>query len=505
MSNGPASSLEAHKKAARRLRKAHAAGDPGALARVAAHVDSTKALKHADFLHVIAREAGHDSWPKLKFALESAAFSREEKVERLTRALYFGQHWITEALLAEDPSLKDENFGLQVALYDLDALRGAIAADPAAAVRPVGRRTPILHLAFSKEIHRSPEKRADMKAIARLLLENGADVNDGYPAEPGTDHKLSALYGALCHADNYQLGRWLLENGADPNDNESLYHSTELADASALRLLLQYGATPSGTNALARALDFRNEEKVRLLLAAGADPDEAARDHPSGQPVDTIPALHQAARRWCPGPLAELLLAYGADPGRIWKGHTPYATARIFGNDAVADMLERRGARTPLSETETLLAECARGRPPRRPINPENLSEEDQLLLTRIVFEEDRLDHLKALVAAGLDPNKTDEMGLTPLHAAGWAGLPETVAYLLTLEPDLTWKNAFGGDALDTVLHGSEHRLDSEERDHIACARLLLEAGSVLYPRYITGCGREDMVAFLEDWQQTMG
>ncbi|GAB4520901.1 MAG: hypothetical protein Tsb0019_22100 [Roseibium sp.] len=503
MSDRPASSLEAYKRNARRLRKAHAAGDPGALARVAAHVDGAKTLKHADFLHVLAREAGHDSWPKLKFAIESAALSREEKVERLTRALYFGQHWITEALLAEDPSLKDETFGLQVALYDLNAVRDAIAADPAAAVRPVGRRTPILHLAFSKEIHHSPGKRADMMAIAGLLLENGADVNDGYPAEPGSDHRLSALYGALCHADNYQLGRWLLENGADPNDNESLYHATELGHTRALELLLAHGARPEGTNALARALDFRSEEKVRLLLEAGADPDEAARDHPSGQPVETVPALHQAARRWCPAPLANLLLAHGADPLRIWKGHTPYATARIFGNDAVAEVLARHGAQTPLNDTETLLADCARGRPPQSPINPESLPEEDQLLLTRIVFERDRLDHLKALVAAGLDPDKADEMGLTPLHAAGWAGLPETVAYLLTLDPDLTWKNAFGGDALDTVLHGSEHRLDREERDHVSCARLLLQAGSVLHRRYIDDCGNAEMVAFLEDWQQT--
>lgn len=493
-------SLETYKKDARRLKKACAAGDAEGLARVRAHVADDKPLKHADFLHVIAREAGYESWPRLKFALQSKAMTRAERAVRLKIALYQGQHWVTEKLLRDEPDLKDDNLGLQIALYDLASVQTAINADKAAATRILGVRSPLLHLAFSKEIHRSPERRADMMAIAELLVENGADVNDGYPAEPGSVHKLSALYGALCHADNLELGTWLLEAGATPDDNECLYHSTELGHLEALKVLLAHNANPAGTNALARALDFRDREKVRLLLEAGADPDEAALEHPSGQPVETVPALHQAARRWCPPDIVELLLKHGADANRVWNGHTPYATARIFGNDAVADLLTRYGASTVLNETEEKLAACAHGARLSAPLDRANLPDEDQQLLTRIVFQEDRLEHLKALVDAGLDPDLPDEMGLPPIHAAGWAGLPDTVAYLLTLDPDLTWKNAFGGDALDTVLHGSEHRLDREERDHISCARLLLEAGSAVYPDFISGCGNEEMVAFLEDW-----
>ncbi|POF34847.1 ankyrin repeat domain-containing protein [Roseibium marinum] len=505
MSDGIASSLESCRKAARRLSKAHALRDAEALARVAAHIPGTRLLKHADFLHVIAREAGHESWPKLKFALESEAMSRAEKAERLKMALYLGQHWVTDRLLADNPGLKDENLGLQIALYDLEAVRAAIESDPETAIRPIGLRSPILHLAFSKEIHRCPERQAEMLAIAELLLAHGANASDGYAAEPGGAHKLSALYGALCHADNFALGRWLLEKGADPDDDESLYHSTELGDPKALKLLLEHDAKPWGTNALARALDFRSEEMVRLLLEAGADPDEALPDHPGGQPVHTIPALHQAARRMCPAGLADLLLDHGADPNRIWNGHSPYATARIYGNDAMAELLAQRGADTSLSETEMRLSACARGIVPAKPFDPDRLHREDRMLLTRIAFEEDRLAHMAALVAAGLDPDQVDEMKLPPLHAAGWAGLPQTVAFLLTLEPDLDRKNAYGGDALGTVLHGSEHNLDRAKRDHISCARLLLEAGSTLHPEYIAGCGNEEMVQFLEDWQEKSG
>jgi len=50
------------------------------------------------------------------------------------------------------------------------------------------------------------------------------------------------------------------------------------------------------------------------------------------------------------------------------------------------------------------------------------------------------------------------------------------------------------------VVHGSEFAPRLAEADHIACAHLLLEAGSVLHPDYISGSGNEEMVQFLEEW-----
>ncbi|MSU91135.1 hypothetical protein GE300_16220 [Rhodobacteraceae bacterium 2CG4] len=84
-------------------------------------------------------------------------------------------------------------------------MQAAPGADPRAATRGVGQRTPILHLAFSQYIRMAPDRRADMLAIARLLLDAGADPNDGMPAGPGSAHKRSALDGALGRADNL---RW---------------------------------------------------------------------------------------------------------------------------------------------------------------------------------------------------------------------------------------------------------------------------------------------------------
>lgn len=486
---------------AKRLKKAFAAGDTEARTRLRKFVPGSADPKHADFLHVIALENGHESWPKLKFALETARMTRDQRAERLKTALYHGQQWVVRRLLLLDPALPEHNLGLQIAMYDTGAIRSALKTDPAAATKTIGVRTPILHLAFSKYIHMVPEKQADMLSLAQLLVASGADIDDGFAPEPGSDHKVSALYGALGHANNMALAGWLLDHGANPDDNESLYHATELGHHDGLKLLIRHGVSTRGTNALTRALDFNDLEAVRLLLEHGADPNEAVTGHPSGQPIDTIPALHQAARRWCSGDIVRLLLEHGADPNAVWHGHSPYATARIYGNDTVAETLNHLGHSTHLSPLESALATCAQGKAPSEPLEPGDLNDEDQSLLTRIVLEPTRLEHVKALIEAGFDPDRTDSMGMTPLHLAGWAGLPRQVAFLLTCSPDLDYRNGFGGDALGTVVHGAEHRLDSADRDHIGCARLLLEAGAKLRQEEIDATGSEEMARFLENWK----
>ncbi len=482
---------------AKQLRRAFDTGETNARARVAAVLGQTDSLKHADALHVIAREQGAESWPRLKFAAEAAGMDRAARAQRLRVALYYGQHWVVRHLLEQEPDLPAEALDLQIATYDLAAVQAALS-DPQAATRPLGRRTPILHLTFSQYIHMAPERRGHMIAIARLLLANGANPNDGFPFEPGADHQLSALYGALGHANNLPLAELLLESGATPNDNESLYHATELPTRDGLRLLLKYSADPTGTNALPRALDFGDLETITLLLEHGADPNEGVADHPSGEAPFALPALHQAARRWCAGRIVQILLDHGADPAARWQGLTPYAIARVYGNAEAAEVLARAGHAPALTEAEETLAACAEGRTPPRRLDPAQLPLELARLATRIAARPERLDHLRCLLLAGLDPEQEDEMGLTPLHIAGWEGLPEQVAYLLTLSPDLTRRNAYGGDALGTVIHGAEFCPARASRDHVTCARLLLEAGAPLDPGVARATGSEDMAAFLE-------
>lgn len=496
-------SLDALRREAKMLKRAFAAGDSAAIARVRRILPDAPRLRHTEALHVLAREHGHASWPRLKFATEMAAMDRAQLAERLKIAFYLGQNWITQTLLATEPDLATANLGLQCALYDVDGVRAALAKDPGAATRIVGIRSPILHLAFSRHFHAAPEREDAMIAVAEALVAAGADVNDSYPAEPGSEHRLSGLYGALGHAGNLRLAAWLLDHGADPNDHESLYHATELPHLDGVRLLMRHGVETRGTNALARMLDFDNLDGARLLLDYGADPNEAVPDHPSGQPIDTIPALHQAARRGRDGRFADLLLQHGADPGAIWQGHSAYALARIYGNAAFAEALARSGHAHRLNETEAILAMCAEGdMPPGRPLVHRPLDSEERRILTRVILWQDRLDHAKRLVAAGIDPNVTEEMDMTPLHLAGWAGLPGHVAWLLTLRPDLSHVNAYGGDIIGTIVHGSENRLDVDQRDHVACARHVLDAGGSLRRSVLEGAMNEDMAAFLREWAE---
>jgi ankyrin repeat protein len=441
------------------------------------------ALRHADYLHVIAREAGFASWPALKEAVELQGMDRAARLQRLKVALAHGQNGRVDRLLAETPDLAEGVFGVQVALLERAAVARMLAEDPGRATRVVAHQSPLCFLAFSRWIHARPEREGDMIAIAEMLVEHGADVNDGRPVGPGSDHRLSVLYGAIRHADNMVLGRWLLEHGADPNDGESLYHATELGHHEGLRMLLEAGADPKGTNALLRAMDFHDHAAVRMLLAHGARADDFDNSHVGGEAPWVVPALHQAARRMCDAEMIGLLLEAGADPARRYEGCTAYGYARVFGNDA--------------------LARAAAGEVPAGVyVDPAKLPEAYRNLIRQILHLPGRLGHVKRLVALGLEYDRPDAEGLTPVQVAGWEGLPEVMGYLLSLRPDLGHVNGYGGTLLSTIIHGSENCPDRGARDHLACLRMVLEHGVALPRKAIEFAGEEEIAEFLSDWAE---
>ncbi|MEM6635932.1 MAG: ankyrin repeat domain-containing protein [Pseudomonadota bacterium] len=493
------------RRQAKALRKDISGGEPLARKRVLDVLpEALEALplKHADALHVVAREQGHKSWPRLKASLETAALDRSAKAEKLKLALFTGNRRHLEAILAAAPDIAGDNLGLACALYRTDLIAAALEKDRLLATRLVGVRTPLLHLCFSR-FHLMGGAIADATAVAGLLVAAGASVDESYPSEPGSDHRLSALYGALGHAQNLELAKWLLERGANPDDDESLYHSTELGHHEGLKLLLRHGARPGGTSALPRALDFNDFGAVQLLLDAGADPNEGWVEHPSGQPSGLLPALHQAARRMCSAEIAELLLQNGADPTLSYQGHTAYAFARVYGNVAVAQAIEASAGALPLSPVEHTIARAVEGTASAQDrIDVASLSDELQRLLTRLVWQEGTLPALQRLVAIGFDPDQTDEMGTPPVQLAGWEGMPDKMAFFLTLGPDIDFVNGYGGTLFSTVLHGSENCPQRAERDHIGCMRLALEAGAKIPRAAIDGAVDDEMAAFLEDWAE---
>lgn len=494
-------SIEQLRRDAKSLRKAHQTGQARARQRVEAvrPRDDLSALRHADYLHIIAREQGFGSWPRLVFAVETHGLDKATKRQRLMLALHHGQTWRVEALLEATPDLAAGDLHLACALYDLATVTAVLDKDPGRAVEEASGRRPIVWLASSRWCHARPEREADMLAIAELLLEHGADVNDGVPMEDG--HKLSALYLALSAADNMALGQWLLERGANPNDNESLYHATELGHHEGLRLLVRHGVDPAGTNALLRAMDFDDVAAVRLLLEAGADPNEFNEGPVGGELPWVWPALHQAARRVCSREMVEVLLAAGADPNRRFEEMTPYAMARVFGNVPMADLLEAAGASTELTAVEQTLAEIADGVTGAR-LTPGAMPKGVTDFVRNILHLPGKVPHVKRLIEAGLPFDAPDREGLTPVQVAGWEGLPDVMGYFLTLGPDLTHVNGYGGTLLSTIIHGSENNPNAEGRDYEACLRIALEAGVDLPRRAVEFAGVSELAAFLADWAE---
>ena len=487
-------SLEALRLDAKRLHRAFEAGQPAAIQRLKQHPPRRSGdLKRADFLHVIALENGFESWPRLKAAAETMGLDRAQALQRLKIALAHGQVAIVARLLDRFPDLAQGLFGLECALYDIDAVRRTLARDPAQAVTLRGPRSPMAHLCFSRWF-KGPGDEADMLAVAEALVAAGASVNDGIAHGP---HRLSVLYGAVA-ADNMALVRWLLAHGADPNDGESLYHSTELGHLGGLRLLLEAGAAPAGTNALLRAMDFNDHAAVELLLAHGAQVDDFNPAEVGGQAPVVCPALHQAARRGCDARMAALILG-GVDVNRRWQGVTAYELARVHGNAAIAAAIADAGGDTALSDAVVPLVDAVEGRTGRY-IDPARVPDALSTLLREMMPHADRLPHMQRLVAAGLPYDHPDAEGITPLHAAGWEGLPEVLAWVMALRPDMSHVNIYGGTLLTTILHGAENCPQRDERDHATCLDLVLQHGVALPRGSADQVGRDDLRAILTEW-----
>ena len=491
--------LDKFRRDAKTLKSNYETGQGEARTRIKTYLPNTsEALKHADFLHVIAQENTFASWPAMKEAVEKIGLDRASKLQRLKIALFHGQTGVVQRLIADMPDLAAGHFGLLCALLDADALRDMLADDKTLATTTAGPMLPLVHLCRSPMFSAWPERAPVAIEIAELLVANGADVNAG-SVENG--EPLSPLYWALGHAGNLPLAGWLLDHGANPNDGESLYHSTELGDADGLKLLLDHGAMPQGTNALPRAMDFDNAEMVGLLLKAGADPNEGsdAWSKKTGNKCGA-PALHHAALRMNTAPVLDLLLDHDADPAATKDGLSAYAYARVFGNDALSEKIEALGLQTPLSDLETMLATAATGQVPEGYVDTAKVPAAYRYIINEVLAQPNKLAHLKALVAIGFEWDMPNKQGVTPVQLAGWHGLPDVMGYFLKLAPDLGHVNGYGGTLLGTILHGSQHNPDRSTADHLTCLRMVLEHGVALPKRAIEFAGRDDLRDVMMQW-----
>ena len=201
--------------------------------------------------------------------------------------------------------------------------------------------------------------------------------------------------------------------------------------------------------------------------------------------------------------MVRLLLDAEVDPDRGHDGVSAYGYASALGNLALVDALDARGLASDLSADERLLAHVAqRDAPKGTYIDPAKLPELYRLMMHDLIILPGKEDHIRRLVAIGMEYDRPDRMGLTPIQIAGWEGLPELVALFLGLGPDLSHVNGYGGTLLETILHGSDYCPNRATRDHIECARLVLHHGLALPRAAIEAAGSQEMMLFLEEWAE---
>ena len=199
---------------------------------------------------------------------------------------------------------------------------------------------------------------------------------------------------------------------------------------------------------------------VEILLAAGADP--MARGGSGWTP------LHYAERHLA---TAEALLAAGADvmARGTWDGRTPLHNAR---SPAVVEALVRVGAdvrardadgKTPLHHAADLCCRDCRG--PCFDLMTSRILGSDDELRRRIGR---KIGALRALLAAGGDPNARDGLRWTPLHLVAMAsaaavsspafrfGTTEGVRALLAAGADANARNRDGETPFDLAEEGSD-------------------------------------------------
>ncbi len=362
---------------------------------------------------VIARGCGFSSWPRLRHYLDIAEPLRRDPTATATSqdpvdaycdlaCLQFSpaddpDRWFqARALLADDPELVARSVYAAATAGDREAVAAHLAADPSLAYREGGpfRWAPLAYLVYS----RVPQD--DAVGTARLLLDHGADPDTGYLWQ-GLPTPFTALTGCFGegeqgpgrsprHPAGLRLARLLLERGAEPNDGQTLYNRMFNRDDSHLLLLFEFGLGTGDGGVWRRRLADASEpvdemmsrqtrwarshgltDRLALLAAHGfvagragkqvcrapsvhraGSAAEVAERVGRGADVDEVvhgrTALHQFA--WIGDvEMVQALLDSGADPDLVDATHgtTPLAWAEYARQPATADLL--RPITAPLS------------------------------------------------------------------------------------------------------------------------------------------------------------
>jgi ankyrin repeat protein len=400
-----APSLEQLRKQAKDLLRAHRAGDPEAVARVAAHAPADlspdEPLKLAGAQLVLAREHGFASWPRLRAYVERVAAHGPGL-----------QHAYHEDL----EYYEGRAFGLHASAQD--GTPGAVAAFERwkAPVTDGGAR------AVVARAHGFASWGALRRHVA-ALREAGEPFARAYRAIEA--HDVDAL--------REQLDRFPgLVAAQGTNGNDLLGMAAATCDERLVALLLERGADLNGANAhgwtpLHQAGYSGLPPLARMLLDAGARTDAFARGD-GGTPM--IVALF-----WGHRATAELLAERGVHPRNL------RAAAGLGRLDLIEELLAADGRLAPEAGAHRGFYRPHSGFPHWEPADdPQEVVDESLSWAAR----NDSVDALDVLVARGANLEADVYRG-TALTWAAAQGRTAAVRRLIALGADPDGRSTFGG------------------------------------------------------------
>ena len=483
--------LEQLKKQAKSLLHSARSQDSGALNRfqevLAGRQLNTDTLALHDAQFVIAREYGFKSWNDLREHVQELSLSFSAAVEEFIRSATGSAKDRALRLLARHEGIAHANLFAELVLGDAEGVEARLRAHPEAAIQPGGAQNwePLLYVCHTC-LHRGSAERADgLVRIAGELLRRGVNANAEYHWNWHPELPRTALWGALIAMEHTELAELLLENGANPTDGVSMHIAAGGGNIRALELLHRFGANvngiPGGVPPLRYILGWAGPEGVsgvRWLLEHGADPNLAWAQ--SGDAP-----LHIAAQRW-DVPMIELLVGHGADiHQRRSDGRTAHTIAALQGNEEIALWLLRHGAKDELTPLEHFISACTSGKRERAVAmlaKHPNLKAElrvEHHLMMHVPAERGDAKVLETMLQCGFDPNLKDADGVTALHRAAMAGRVDAVRVLLSHAALVdTLDGMFAAPPLVWACEGWRNEGKDTGADHVAVARLLLNAGS---------------------------
>jgi len=358
-------------------------------------------------------------------------------------------------MLDADPDLGRANIFAAAATGDVAAVRAMLDADRSLANARGGPFlwVPLMYACYSRM---PPDGGHSTLEVARVLLAAGANPDVGFlwcGLLPGST-ALTGVFGEGEHGNNYSrhpereaLARVLLEAGADPNDEQTLYNCHFYPDNRHLEILFEYGL---GGPHRGWSSQFGSRQST---------------------PAQMLEEELWCAARTNFRPRVDLLLAHGVNvdvPGRR-NGKTPTVQALDFGNVEIAEQLIARGAKRPDRTTaQQFVTACVRGdATTARALIAERaqLSPERRMELVGRAVEADHLDGIRLMAELGFE--LSIENHATPLHQASWSGNLVLVQLFVELGASTSVRDpVYSGRPLDWALHNHQHAVADWLRPH---------------------------------------